>query len=401
MVKYNKIRIEFSIKLFLMMVLTGINTINCNMKVGTHYEYWNQFFSAHHDIKKTSFMGGEYDILFGGLKPEKETIMHTDANGDLVMSVSVSKKGDKLTTNLNAEAYPDKDSVLHIHTSYSLKEFRTKETYVIKRVSHFSGKEYTILNFINWYYSILENTPDLKELQKSNTFNVFCKYYNCTTENSESGLYITFIPNSKLKEIDSAQFSRLMKFLDLAIIDLKISAPSGEVIFHLTNNKKYYKIYIPQMNISDKLGTFQISSSINLDYYGLKINLNEIGYNFIIEKIKNNISTRGFYNKYPKIIISGKLWHILPPVALDLLIPGNMNEYFKDYFDMLFKGSTGKGNFMNIISSVNQSNVDMVIINHSEVYRKPFRLFGSPSKQEKQLSIFNNEFEKAILEDLK
>ena len=155
------------------------------------------------------------------------------------------------------------------------------------------------------------------------------------------------------------------------------------------------------MNISDKLGTFQILSSINLDYYGLKVNLNEIGYNFIIEKIKNNISTKGFYNKYPKIIISGKLWHILPPVALDLLIPGNMNEYFKDYFDMVFKGSTGKGNFINIISSVNQSNVDMVIINHSEVYRKPFRLFGSPSKQEKQMSIFNNEFEKAIIEDLK
>jgi hypothetical protein len=68
---------------------------------------------------------------------------------------------------------------------------------------------------------------------------------------------------------------------------------------------------------------------------------------------------------------------------------------------MLFKGSTGKGNYINIISSVNQSNVEMVIINQSEVYRKPFRLFGSPSKQEKQISSFNIEFEKAILEDLK
>jgi len=401
MTKHNKFRIEISIKLFLMAVLTVLNSINCNMKAGTHYEYWNQFFSAHQDIRKTSFMGGEYDILFGGLKPEKETIMQADVNGDLYMSVSVNKKGDKLNTNLNAEPYPDKDSILHIYTSYSLKEFRAKETYVIKRISHFSGKEYTILNFINWYYSILESNPDLKDLQKSSTFNIFCKYYNCTIENSDSGLYLTFIPNSKLKEIDSTQYSRLIKFLDLATLDLKISAPSGEVIFHLTNTKKYYKLYIPQMKVLDNFGSFQILSSIHLDYYGLKINLNEIGYNFIVEKIKNNISTKGFYNKYPKIIISGKLWHILPPVALDLLIPGNMNEYFKDYFDMLFKGSTGKGNYINIISSVNQSNVEMVIINQSEVYRKPFRLFGSPSKQEKQISSFNIEFEKAILEDLK
>ena len=91
MVKYKKIRIEFSIKLFLMMVLTVINTINCNMKVGTHYEYWNQFFSAHQDIKKTSFMGGEYDILFGGLKPEKETIMQMQMGILLCLPLLVKK----------------------------------------------------------------------------------------------------------------------------------------------------------------------------------------------------------------------------------------------------------------------------------------------------------------------
>ncbi len=394
-------RIYLFMKKIIMIAMTSLLCVSCTMKVGTHYEYWNLFFTTHQEIKKASFMGGEYDILFGGLRPEKEPIMQKDSNGDLFMSVAVIKRGEKLSTNLNASNFPEKDDILHIHSTYSLKEFKNKETYVLKRVSHFSGREYSILNFIAWYYSILETTPELKVLQKSRAFNLFCKYYNCTVENSDAGLSFSFIPNSTLKEVDPAQYSRLRKFLDLAIIDLKISSPSGEVIFHLSNNKKNFILYIPQIKIQETLGNFQITTSVFLDYYGLKINLSEIGYSILVDRNQNLITTKGSYNKYPKINISGKLWHILPPGVLDLLIPGNMNEYFKDYFDMIYQGSTGKGNHISIISNINQNNVDMVIINQSEIYRKPFRLFGNPSKQEKQLSVFNTEFEKAILEDLK
>jgi hypothetical protein len=394
-------RIFLSMIKLLMIALISPLYLNCTMKTSSHYEYWNLFFSTHHEIKNASFMGGEYDILFGGLRPEKEPIMQKDSNGDLFMSVAVVKRGEKLNTNLNASSYPEKDDILHIHSTYSLKDFKGKETYVLKRVSHFSGKEYSILNFIAWYYSILESTPELKELQKSKAFNLFCKYYNCTVENSETGLTFSFIPNLKLKEVDPAQYSRLRKFLDLATIDLKIAAPSGELILHLSNDKKNYILSIPQIKIRESLGNFQIMTSVFLDYYGLKINLSEIGYSISIEKNQNLVITKGYYNKYPKINISGKLWHILPPGVLDLLIPGNMNEYFKDYFDMVYKGSTGKGNHISIISNINQNNVDMVTTNQSEIYRKPFRLFGNPSKQDKQVSIFNSEFEKAILEDLK
>jgi hypothetical protein len=78
-----------------------------------------------------------------------------------------------------------------------------------------------------------------------------------------------------------------------------------------------------------------------------------------------------------------------------------MNDYFKGYFDMLFKGSSGLGSFIEITSFVSQNKVDMVIINQSESYRKPFRIFGNPPKREKSPSSFTIEFEKSVLEDLK
>ncbi len=382
------------------MILTIIigNCINKNIN---QHDYWEQYFSTHNEIRNSSFMGGEYEILFGGLNPEKEAIMKKNSDGDLYLTTSISKRGDKYYKNTEAEIYPSKDDILHIYTKYSLKQVNSKDTYLIKRTSHFSAKEYTILDFIDWYYFFMYNLNDESIIKKSNTYTSFCKYYNCSITSSETNLLFVFAPNNKLKDSDFSQYTRMKKFLELTMIDLKISAPSGEIIFKLSNNKDNFIIEIPKLKINEKFGNFQILTSIYLDYYGLKINLLDIGYKFLVEKKASIVYVKGNYNIYPKILISGRLWHILPPGLLDIFIPGNMNDYFKGYFDLLFKGSSGQGSFIEITSNVSQGKVDMVAINQSESYRKPFRIFGNPVKKEKTPSSFTLEFENAILEDLK
>ena len=375
-------------------------TTNCNNKNSNHYEYWEQYFSAHNEIRNSSFMGGEYEILFGGLNPEKEAIMKKNTDGDLYLTTSISKKGDKFFKNTETDIYPTKDDILHIHTKYTLKQINTKETYLIRRTTHFTGKEYSVIDFIDWYYFFMNNSND-EILRKSNTYNTFCRYYTCSLNSSDTNLTFLFSPNNKLRDADSSQYTRMKKFLELTKIDLKINSPSGDIIFSLSNTKDNFIIEVPKLKTSDKFGNFQILTSIYLDYYGLKINLIDIGYRFFIEKKQNLISLKGNYNIYPKILISGRLWHILPPGLIDVFIPGNMNDYFKGYFDMLFKGSSGQGSFIEITSLVSQNKVDMVVINQSEAYRKPFRIFGSSPIREKSASSFTLEFEKSILEDLK
>ena len=74
-------------------------TTNCNNKNSNHYEYWEQYFSTHNEIRNSSFMGSEYEILFGGLSPEKEAIMKKNNDGDLYLTTSISKRGDKYFKN--------------------------------------------------------------------------------------------------------------------------------------------------------------------------------------------------------------------------------------------------------------------------------------------------------------
>jgi hypothetical protein len=384
----------------LIYIILFMVTTNCNNKNSNHYEYWEQYFSAHNEIRNSSFMGSEYEILFGGLSPEKEAIMKKNTDGDLYLTTSISKRGDKYFKNTESDIYPTKDDILHIHTKYTLKQINTKETYLIRRTSHFTGKEFSVIDFIDWYFFFLNNWND-ETIKKSSTYNTFCRYYICNLSISDTNLIFLFSPNNKLKDSDISQYTRMKKFLELTKIDLKINSPSGEIIFSLSNTKDNFIIEIPKLKTSEKFGNFQIITSIYLDYYGLKINLTDIGYQFLVEKKQKLISLKGNYNIYPKILISGRLWHILPPGLLDIFIPGNMNDYFKGYFDMLFKGSSGLGSFIEITSVVSQNKVDMVIINQSESYRKPFRIFGNPPKREKSPSSFTIEFEKSVLEDLK
>lgn len=382
-------------------IITIFLSLNCSMKNKNHYDYWETFFLAHEELKRSSFMEGEYEVLFGGLHPDKEAILRKDSQGNLYISASVSKKNDKFIRNLETGNYPNKEDILHIYTTYKFSSFKGRESYIIKRVSHFSAKEYTVIDFLNWYNFISKNIPNDEDIQKSSTYNFLCKYFNCDVVKTDLYLDLLFSPNSNLKEIDILQYTKLKKFLEIASIDLKIFSPGGDNIFQLTNNNKSFKITLPKNLQNQNLGKYQILTNINLNYYGLNINLIDIGYVFEIEKKNSAILLKGYYNKFPEIKITGKLWHILPPEVLNIFIPGNMNNYFKEYFEMLFKGSTGQGNYIELISNVSQGKVDMVVINYSELYRKPFKIFGSPPKKEKSIPVFNNELEKAILEDLR
>lgn len=379
----------------LLLFLIPILFINCFQKNKNYYEYWESFFNTHEELKNKSFMGGEYDILFGNLHPDKEAILKKDQNGNYFLAGSVQKGKEGLNVNLNADIFPGNNDLLHVYTKYQFNKNYNRETYFIQRTSHFNSSEFSILDFISWYSAILELLP-LEKIQASSTYKLFCSYFDCDLSKTDTVLSMNFTPNSKFKEDHFQQYSRLKKFLELATIEVKILSPSSIEIFSLVNNNKYYRIEIPQVKINQFTGLYQIMVTLKINYYGLKINLNDIGYAIQIEKNQNDITLKGNYNKYPKIIIDGRLWHILPPELLNIFIPGDMNSYFSNYFDMIFKN-----NQLKIITNINKNRANMVVFNQSEVFRKPFRIFGNPTKNEKNNSKFNHEFEKAILEDLK
>lgn len=381
--------------LLINLIIYNLMLGSCKIKNKNHYEYWEAFFHSHDEMRTKSFMGSEYEILFGNMHPDREAILRKDSGSNYFLSGSVKRNKEKYTVSFESDTIPDKNDVLHIYTNYQFKENLGKETYLIRRISHFSGPEFTILDFIAWFSTISESIP-VDKIRNSNTYQTFCSQFNCKLDSDSNKLSFYFTPNSNFQKENSTQYARLKKFLDLAVMDLRIFSPDNIQIFSLSNSRKDFYLSIFQNKISKLTGSYQILFTLNVDYYGLKINLIDVGYKIEIDRNQNEVFLSGSYNKYPQIKVSGRLWHILPPEILNVFIPGDMESYFKNYFDMITKS-----NFIKISTKSNNGQMNMVIINQSEVFRKPFRLFGNPTKNEKSNSNFNQMIESAILEDLR
>jgi hypothetical protein len=223
----------------------------------------------------------------------------------------------------------------------------------------------------------------------------------CQVRVEKENFWIDFSLTKKLETLDSAVYSRLKTILDRAIIQIDVSIPEKEKIFSLSNDKDKFQIYLNQKDkIPNSLDKLIFKISLDANFYGLKIQINNLLYQMNFTNSKNVYTIVGKFVNIPEYKVSGRLGYIVPTSILNLFIPGNIDEYFQDFFDLRLNGNDGKGSFWKLISTIDKNKMNVKSISESEIPRKPFR-FLSSDKKSKDTHVFQIELEKKILESMK
>jgi hypothetical protein len=383
-------------------LLFALSTIlSCNgLPYQTTSQYWEDFYGSHNSLREAAFLGGEYNILFSGLIPEKEAIMQKKNDNHLYITGSVTKKNNKFYSSFSGEQLAGEE-IMNVVTNYILSDFNNKETYKVSRITHYKLNNLTISNFIQWISKFIENTPEESILAKSEFYNSICSYYKCQLKENKNEWNLKIAPLQKLNKLDPVHYVRSKKFLENSLLDIQLIGEESGVIFQIKNDKDNYEIVFQKKKINQKLGNFFLKSNIKIEYYGLKFDIKNLTYKLNIQKLDNKEMLSGKYEFFPDVKISGRLWHVLPPFLINAFIPGNMDEYVKNYFDMILKGNDGKGNNFQIINDNKNTQFNLIVKNEYETFRKPFRFVSSKPKKENEFSPFLSMLQDSIIKDSK
>lgn len=85
--------------------------------------------------------------------------------------------------------------------------------------------------------------------------------------------------------------------------------------------------------------------------------------------------------------------------TVDILIPGNIEGYFRMYFRQSMFGNSKKGNNFEARTEVKNGRMNLFLNSESEIPRNPFR-FLSGRETEKNAPVFMEGLEAAIIKDL-
>lgn len=373
--------------------------LNCTSKTQSQYQFWNDYFLIQNAIRSKYSDMEIMGILNGNMTEKQEKSVQQNSEGHFFLTIFSSKK-----TPFNLQDRSDlnsqKDDFFFLSSRFIPAKFKNLETYKNLRIVEYNlFPIYTYVDFFKWVRSVQQ--LDSITLTKDPTYAFLCEYFLCQVRVEKENFWIDFSLTKKLETLDSAVYSRLKTILDRAIIQIDVSIPEKEKIFSLSNDKNKFQIYLNQKDkIPNSLDKLIFKISLDANFYGLKIQINNLLYQMNFTNSKNVYTIVGKFVNIPEYKVSGRLGYIVPTSILNLFIPGNIDEYFQDFFDLRLNGNDGKGSFWKLISTVDKNKMNVKSISESEIPRKPFR-FLSSDKKSKDTHVFQIELEKKILESMK
>lgn len=266
-------------------------------------------------------------------------------------------------------------------------------------------------DFFTWLHDFALAIDDHNAYQslKSTSQNLqfLCDVMQChVTENAEWHT-LEFTINDDTK----AQFpgfykrtgSRLEKTkLNLEIWDkfnpthkLKITNQGKTIQFHFPiNPPKEYFLSPKEIHF---LGDIEIRS------FGITAKIQNLEYKLKTTFGKQTDTLDGHFVRIGKKEINGNFFYVIPQGFVNFFIPGNMDEYFSDFFTLLIQGTQGRGGSqIHVTFRKTEKGQINTITTYNEIKRKRFSLFGGDDSQKASNDFdFFASWEEAMLKDLK
>ncbi|MCE9501073.1 MAG: hypothetical protein K8R21_11345 [Leptospira sp.] len=396
-------RIKKLIKYLLCML-----TVGCLSKNEDHSELWKTIFEYQNDFRKEHRLSGKFDVLYGSLRPDTENLGH-QKDGGFLLAGSIKRTSAERVAELHEREKISPDEVYHTVSYFRKSEYGGGKTYKIRRKTYIpSIPIFTIQNFLNWLEDFVqlisaEEEPD-PFLKKSPLYNYLRANYECSIVKSGDSRTLQFQLHERIAKIDSGYYDRMKRFMKFVEFRTEIFFGNEKVkVVEIENNSNSFMVNFvrTKKNLIRDSATILFRTDMRVSFYGLKININNIGYRVKIERKKNEINFSGAYTSTPLHKISGKLLYFLPAGLVKAFIPGNIDEYFRNYFHLLVSGydSEGARFFTNCV--IKKNRMDVFYESEQEVFQKPFRFSGGSDNKISESSRFMRELENKIVEEMK
>ncbi|TGK80530.1 hypothetical protein EHQ31_18165 [Leptospira montravelensis] len=401
---------KYNLQKTLFFTLVFFSFTNCFQKNLNYYQFWKGYDHLQRSIKSTSKNEILLSALAGSLSEENEAQLQRTAEGYPYLSL-YGNIDNQQNWNLHwNEPEPPKYDYL-AKVIFTPKLWDEREIYTVERKIIHKLNGYQPRDFFKWLNDFVLAINDHNAYQtlksKSQNLQFLCNAMQChVTENAEwQTLEFTINEDTKAKFPGFYQRtgSRLEKTkLNLEIWDrfnpthkLKITNQGKTIQFHFPVNPP------PDYFLSSKeirfLGDFEIKS------FGITVKIQNLEYKLKTTFEKQSDTLDGHFVRIGKKEINGNFFYIIPQGFVNFFIPGNMDEYFNEFFTLLIQGTQGRGGSQ-IHATFKKTDRGQInsITTYNETKRKRFSLFGGDDSQKASNDFdFYASWEEAMLLDLK
>ncbi|MBM9499617.1 hypothetical protein JWG44_05060 [Leptospira sp. 201903071] len=393
-------------RLGLLWIVVVFLTYNCVQKKPNQAEYWKEYLSFQNALSREYPSGGIRNALYGNLTSADESFLQ-EKGGILSIDFYLRKTDRGFQSVLTTEKAPD-HSPYKIHVDYVPSSFKDQKTYRMRR------KTESILPAFS-YHEFFSHVDQLQNYFRSNTglsskfekisvaHQYLCSVSNCDIGRTDNSSWLMYELDETTGKKFPEFYKRMSKLLNQASYRITIFK-SGDFLsgIELYNEKTKTFLKIPDTPPGYwlKPETLHIRVSLFIQAYGLKIDIRSLGYRLRFYSSKNYEKMTGEFSKIPEKKISGRFLQIFPPGMVNWFIPGNIEEYFDNFFTLLVNGSDGNGGNRFVSESFRVGNKVKVTLNsEAEIFRERFKLFQSNGEKDDSPSFFEI-LEKVLIEDL-
>ncbi|EQA44586.1 putative lipoprotein [Leptospira broomii serovar Hurstbridge str. 5399] len=380
-------------------------SFGCVQKNKIAAEYFENYFRYQDSIRKDFKEGSVSRILYGNPEPSDENEF-VQTGDSLTMGMRLVKEGQIYRPDMLGFAPTvTPEAPYGIFVEARKHYFREHPIYKIKRVTEMISPELSVIDVLPHIESFLDHirNPLADDLTKVSVLQEFlCANLECDMVRDEKAITLSYTLSSKTKENFPLAYQKYGKRLEQAAFRLQLFQPGGfSSGWEIYNEGKTIYLNIP----ASPKGYWAKPKSIHARFYltlstfGLKIEIRGLGYSLRFVRSPKTDSVSGQFTKIPETKVGGRFLSIFPPGFVNIFIPGNMQEYFENYFELLVNGSEGNGGSKFVsITHRNGRWTKVTLTSQSEILRERFLPFRS--KEEEDSPSFVSEFERAVVQDL-
>lgn len=373
----------------------------CVVKSKSHSDFWKQIFDVEKLLSKSGKYEEKFEALYGKMEPKKESILQKDGN-HLFLSASINNH------NVGSFSYkkkPSQNDKYFKKIEYRKSKLNEKPTYEILAYSYIHYPSYTLTDFLNWADKLTqimthEKEPE-KSLKKSLLYNFLCSKLNCFVYKNNSYINLTFRIEKQNFSKYPSDYKNINKLLKKMRANIKVFSGRTK-LYQLKNTKKSISLlFFPSKVSIPNLKQLSILINLELDYHGLKININQLGYQLKRTKSSKKEVIKGFYYRYPRCSTSGNLFYIFSPKFVNFFLPKDIDAYLKDYFDLVVSSSKHKGRVFESTFRAKGNKVVIETLSYKEVFQNKHKPFFESSERKKGERSFFKDIRKVIVKDLR
>ncbi|MCW7480163.1 LIC10025 family lipoprotein [Leptospira kanakyensis] len=401
---------KYKLENYLIITLILVSVSNCFQKNENYYQFWTGYDHLQRSIKSTAKNDVYFSALAGSLSEENESQFQKNAEGYPFLSLSgTMDKQQNWNLHWN-DSDPSKFDFL-AKVTFVPKLWEEREIYAVDRKIIHKLNGYQPRDFFKWFhdFALAINDHNAYQSLKSSSENLqfLCGAMAChVTENAEWHT-LEFTINDETKQKFPGFYQRTGSRLEKTKLNLEVwdkGNPSHK--FKVTNQGRTIQFHFPVNPASDYFLSpkeIRFLGDIEIKSFGITVKIQNLEYKLKTSFEKQTDTLDGQFVRIGKKEINGKFFYVIPQGFVNFMIPGNMDEYFDEFFTLLIQGTQGRGGSqIHATFKKTPSGQINTITTYNETKRKRFSLFGGDDSQKASNDFdFFASWEEAMLKDLK